>query len=83
MLQVSDIMVSPLCSIKGLNIPNSTQDFLKIHTVKEKLSAVSHSMLGHLQQPQQLRGSHPTLLLVTSAWPQRGNCCIKMLAHTR
>lgn len=54
---VSPIMVSPLSSVKGLTIPNSTQDFLKIRNVKEKSSAVSHSMLCHLQQPQQLEPS--------------------------
>lgn len=38
--------VSPLCSVKGRNKTNSIQDFPKLHTIKEKRSAVSQARSG-------------------------------------
>lgn len=77
---VSARTVTPLCSVKGLNKTNSIENFPKLHTTKEKLSAVSQPTSS---SPSSCREPIPCPFLAALAWPQWGHRCTKVQAHTK
>lgn len=66
LVSACSVMVSPPPLSKGLNAPNSIQGFLKLHTMKEKLSTASHCTWGHLQPSSAIVGH---ICMATKAKP--------------